>query len=321
MNKENQINVLFTSIGNCVSIIKYFDKARKALWMNCKLIAIDIDKYCPWIHVADKYYIVKRLDDLWFQKQILEICKNEEINLIIPTRDDDIPYFSEHIEAFKNLWIFCMVPSLEISKICNDKYEFYKYLVANNIPAIKTYEHYGKWILFPCIVKPRFGSWSKWIREITNEEEIKNIDLDWYVIQEKETWVEYTIDYFADFSWTPLCIIPRIRLKVFNWESVVWITKKNEKIISICKDLGSKMKLIWHNTIQCFFYEDWTVKILEINPRFWWWAPLGIEAWCNSPRMLLEIMQGKKILPITDFKENLVMIRYTDNVFIDENKI
>jgi hypothetical protein len=37
--------------------------------------------------------------------------------------------------------------------------------------------------------------------------------------------------------------------------------------------------------------------------------------------MLLEMMQGTKIEPITEFKEDLMMIRYTDNIFIDQKEI
>ncbi len=321
MWETSKINVLFTSIWNCVSIIKYFRKAKEDLGINGNLIAIDIDKYAPGIHVADKYYIVKKLNEEWFDEQIIEICKKENIHLIIPTRDDDIPYFAKRKEIFEKMNIVCMVPELSISEICNDKYKFYEYLTKHKIPTIKTYENIVSWITFPCIVKPRFWSWSKWVKEILTEKELKETDTDGCVIQEKEIWTEYTIDYFGDFTWEPLCVIPRIRLKVFNGESILWITKNNKNIIDICIKLGNTMKLIGHNTIQCFYYENGTVKILEINPRFWWWAPLGIEAWCNSPKMLLEMMQGTKIEPITEFKEDLMMIRYTDNIFIDQKEI
>ena len=232
-SRKKTINILFTSIGNDSHLFDWFRQAYAVLGIKGRLIATDIDSFCPGLYLADRGYRVPRLDDLSFLPAIDDIIRKEEISLIIPDRDEDVLYFSEHKERFQKIGVRVMAPSLSSVMICNDKWKFFKFLRSRKMPTIRTWPKYHKTIPFPCIIKPRIGKGSYGFRIIKDKKELKQLYLDGYIIQEKIDGVEYTIDYFADFSGRPISVIPRIRSKVVGGESKVSITKNETDIITL----------------------------------------------------------------------------------------
>lgn len=321
MEDSKEVNILITSIGNDASLVKCFTEAYETLWIEWRVVSIDCNEHAPWVFFSDVFYQVDPIGSDLFLKQLEWIIQQENISLIIPDRDADIVFYSENRELIEGWWVKICVPSKEIAKVCDDKFLFYKYLSDNWISTIKTYEKIEDWIKYPCIIKPRDWSGSEGFRKIGSKKELETVDnLGEYVIQDLIEWTEFTIDYFADFDARPISIVPRIRLKVVNWESYLWLTKNNKEIIKECKCLWEIMKLVWHNTLQCFLTKKNEIIFIENNARFWWGAPLWIAAWCKSPEWFLRIMQWEKIKPSYSFTNNLKMIRFTDNIFVDNNE-
>ena len=321
MFKSQTINILFTSIYNKVSLISSFKQAYKDLGIKGKVVGVDIDHFSAGIHAADKGYIVPCLDDKIFLSKIIEICKKEKINLIIPTRDEDLPYFAEIREQFNKLNIKILAPSLESVRICQDKWKFYEFLKRNNLPLIETYQEYNIHINFPCIVKPKIGKAAKGVVIVKTKPELDKISLKDKIIQEKIKGQEYTIDYFADFNAQPICAVSRIRYKVLDGESKISITKEEPDMVELSKKLAQKLKLIGHNTIQCFKTGKNDIKFLEVNPRFGGGAPLGIKAGCKSPKWILKLLNREELEPIYKTVDNLTMIRHSADIFVPYDKI
>jgi len=49
---------------------------------------------------------------------------------------------------------------------------------------------------------------------------------------------------------------------------------------------------------------------------------LGFAAGADTPLYLIQLVKGKKLRSrIGRFKDNLVMLRYTEDIFIDEKKL
>jgi carbamoyl-phosphate synthase large subunit len=82
--------------------------------------------------------------------------------------------------------------------------------------------------------------------------------------------------------------------------------------------LARALGLIGHNTIQCFSGEG-GVRFIEVNPRFGGAAALSIEAGADTPRWLIKLVKGEPLAPrIGDFTDALMMLRYTEDVFVEE---
>lgn len=170
--------------------------------------------------------------------------------LIVPTVDEELPFLSRAKEHLENWGTKIMVAYSDTIDTCRDKAEFYRFCRRHdfNVPATMQDN---------LILKPRFGKGSKGITRIDKS----------YIVQEFIDWPEYSIDYFADFDGKCLSAIPRKRLGIVNGESTKAEICMDDVLVNLSVRLGTELRLIGHNTIQCF-YQDNRVIFNEINCRF-----------------------------------------------------
>jgi len=320
-----KINILITSVSRKVWLVKAFKDALRQEGIDGRVISVDIDPLSAGLYVSDRHYLVPPSSNQNFMPIILEICKKEDIKLLIPTRDGELLLFAENKEEFEKQGIQVMVSDPGVIETCNDKYRFYQFLTRNNIPTPETYlpqqinffsAHY------PLLVKSRYGSGSKNVFKVENERELKFFInyLQNPVIQEFISGKEYTIDLFSDFHGKVLTVMPRERIEIFCGESYKGKTVKDIQIIEHAKNLAEKLQTIGHITIQCIKTDN-EIEFIEVNPRFGGGAILGIKAGANTPLFLLRIVLGKRVEPqIGEFKENFLMLRYTKDLFISNKK-
>jgi carbamoyl-phosphate synthase large subunit len=115
-------NILITSAGQRVSLVKAFQKEVKKIDKNNKVYTIDINPIlAPACHVSDGFKTVKRVTDENYINELLQICKDFEIKLIIPTIDTELLVLSENKDLFLNEGIVPIVSTLGFVKICRDK--------------------------------------------------------------------------------------------------------------------------------------------------------------------------------------------------------
>lgn len=320
-----EVNVLITSVSRKVWLVKAFKDALRHEGIDGKVISADINSLSAALYVSDKYYIVPRSDDPKFIPKILEICKDENIKLIIPTSDKELLLFAENKKLFEDKGIKVVVSQPEVIETCRDKYKFYRFLREKNILTPETYTLKDidvNSLEFPLFIKPRFGSGSSNINKINNEKEF-SFFVDYIkepVIQEFIVGKEYTVDVFSDFEGNLISITPRERIEIVSGESYKGRTIGDKEIIAQTKKLIKQLRTIGHVTVQCI-KKDNDIYFIEINPRFGGGAALGFAAGSNTPQLLIKLIIGKKVeSQIGKFKENLIMLRYTEDIFIDAHK-
>jgi carbamoyl-phosphate synthase large subunit len=310
-----EINILITSVSRKVWLVEAFKDALKQEGIDGKVISADINSLSAGLYMSDKYYLIPPSTEQNFIPTILGICKKENIKLLIPTRDGELLLFTK-----------VMVSNPGVIEICNDKYSFYKFLLKNNIPTPKTYlseQIDFPFIHYPLLVKSRYGSGSKSVFKLENEEELRFF-INYVpnpVIQEFVNGKEYTIDLLTDLNGKVLTVVPRERIETFCGESYKGKTIKDIKMIEYAKNLAEKLGTIGHITIQCI-KNDSGIKFLEVNPRFGGGAILGIKSGANTPLLMLRLINGKRVRSqIGEFKENLIMLRYTEDLFIQNGEV
>jgi len=318
----NKINILITSVSGKVTLIEAFKEALVNEKIEGKIVGIDVDPYSAGLYFCNEYLVCPRLDDLKYLDFVYELCEKEGIKLIVPTRDSDVDFFSEHKHEFEKRGVIPMVPSFETAKICSDKYSFFEFLYNNDIPTIMSWKKNNDEVSLPCVIKDRTGAGARNFHIANTYDELcKKIKLVKNpIIQEFIEGVEYTVDYFSDFDSNVISVVPRIRLRVEGGESKIGITAKDEEIIELAKKLGTKLKLIGHNVIQCFKLKDGTIKFIEVNPRFGGGSSLCFASGVHTPTYLLQLLQNKKV-KVADFKNNFIMMRYSKDYFVDDNNI
>ena len=318
------INVLILSAGRRVELVKAFKQAREELNIGGKVIACDLSDTAPAIYHADGYYLVPRILDDNYIPSIMDICKKENIDLIIPTIDTELLKLAEEkekIESETNAKVH--VSDLNVVKICRDKYNTQAFFEEHGfkVPRLITQKEIeNKEYEFPMFIKPLNGSSSINTFKINNERELEFF-LEYVpqpMVQEFIEGDEYTIDAFVDFNHNPITIVPRQRLATRGGEVLKGVVKKDREIIEEVKKVIEILKPIGHITLQCMKTKR-GIEFIEINPRFGGGAPISIKAGANSPQNLYRLLMGETLAYNEEYEDNLLASRHDDAVFINCN--
>lgn len=317
------INILFTSAGRRIELIQEFQKAKKNKNIKGKIICADMNELAPALYFADKSYIIPPIKDLNYIKDLKNICKKENISLIIPTIDTELEVLANNINEFHSIGTDVLVSSPEIIKITQDKMETFKFF---NSLGFKTPESYDKNTeyngQFPCFIKPISGSSSVNAFKVNNKKELDFFKyyIGDYIIQELIIGEEYTVDIFCNFEGEPIYITPRIRISTRSGE--VNKTKIHydpiliEQVKKIIKELKPKGPL----TVQAIkSKQNGQYYFIEINARFGGGAPLSMMAGANSAGALYDILKGKKLNYLPNAaKEGLIFLRFDQSIIVRE---
>ncbi|MBF0316727.1 MAG: ATP-grasp domain-containing protein [Nitrospirae bacterium] len=314
------MNVLITSASRKVSLVNAFKDAL-GLEGGGKVVAVDISELSAALYVADEHCLVPADRDPGFIPRMLEICTEYEIELLIPTRDEELPIFAQHRQRFADRGVTVMVSSPLTIRTCQDKLLFHEFCVRHgfSIPRLYGADAADMEVDYPLLAKPRIGKGSRGIFPINSRKEHRRVleEMPDMLIQEFVRAQEYTIDLFADFNGRVISVVPRRRIVVLGGESFVGKTCNDPQLIEEAERLAVTLNLIGHNTLQCFL-DGGYIKFIEVNPRFGGGAILGIAAGGNSPLFLVRLIKGLVVAPVIgEFRDNYYMLRYTQEMFIN----
>jgi len=316
-----EINILITSAGRRVELVNCFKNAKEFLNIPGKIVAVDVSDTAPACFFADKKYHICRIDHEDYIAQLIEICKEENIALVIPTIDTELLKLSQNKEKIENeTGTKILVSNEDIIELCRNKYKTVDFfLEAPRYITIKDLE--TKNYEFPLFIKPLNGSSSINTFKVCNYKELEFFTsyIDNYILQDYVSGKEYTIDAFCDFEGKPITIVPRQRLAVRSGEILKGITEKNELIINEVKKLLGDLKPIGQITLQGILNEAGDkFFFIEINPRFGGGAPMSIASGADSCINLYKLMLGEKLIYNNKFKEGLIGIRFDQAIYINQ---
>ncbi|WP_418791008.1 ATP-grasp domain-containing protein [Phosphitispora sp. TUW77] len=314
------VNFLFTSIGRRVELIKCFCRWAREQGYS-KIVSADISSLAPAAYFSDENFLIPRYNDNQYISSLLEICKSEEIKGLIPLLEPEFPILAAHRELFASIGTTLILSSDKVLETCRDKYLTYQFFCAENIPSPGTYLSNEAGLLecrFPLFIKPRSGMGSANTFRVNNKKE-----LDFFlqyvpnpVIQEFIEGIEYTMDVINDLTGKTIAVVPRERVEVRAGEVSKSRTVKDIELINLTVEVAEKLGGFGPLTIQAFKKPDGEIVFTEINPRFGGGVPLAIKAGVNYPQLLAKIVRGEKLTRVTEFKDNLYMLRYDDALFI-----
>ena len=314
-------NIIITSAGQRVALVRDFKETLVRFYAEAKVFTTDMNpELAPAAYVSDGCFEVLRVTDENYISQLLDICKKNEIGMIVPTIDTELLVLAENKKLFNDNDTIVCVSDLDFIKVCRDKRNTGDFLEKHNIRVPKAVDKYNP--TFPLFAKPYDGSLSTNLHYIKNAEELTQDILDdpkllFMEYIDKETYKEYTIDMYYGTDNCVKCIVPRERIKIRAGEINKGRTVKCPLMDYIKERLDKIEGCIGCICIQVFFNpltED--VVGIEINPRFGGGYPQSYAAGGNYPEMLIkEYFLGEKIAYIDDWKDNMLMLRFDDAVY------
>lgn len=317
------MNILITSAGRRVSLVRSFQKEIKKINENAKVYATDANPILSSAcHVADDFFQVPRLDNPDYFKVLKQICIENNIGLVVPTIDTELLPMAQHKGGFLELGIRFLVSETEFIQKCRDKRKIHDFFTSHDVPIAKEYpkDDYK----LPLFIKPLDGSRSVDTFVIKQESDLteyhfKNDKLMFLEYIDHDEYEEFTCDMYYDSENRLRCVVPRKRIEVRDGEVNKGLTLSN----AIIPFLRQRMEVI-EGAIGCltaqFFChkEDDKVYGIEINPRFGGGYPLSYLAGANFPKWILEeYVLGNNIPDYFDsWEKNLLMLRYDDEVLV-----
>ncbi|MFK5971998.1 MAG: ATP-grasp domain-containing protein [Flavobacteriaceae bacterium] len=316
-------NVLITSGGRRVSLVKAFKNELRKIFPKASVLVVDaFPELSAAAQVADKYFTVSKIQEEGYIEELLRICHENEVKLIIPTIDTELLLLSKHRNEFLEQGIHVVISDERIIEIAHNKKESHNFFEEIGIQVARIYSK--KNYIFPIFIKP-FDGWNSMDNYIIKDENdftknhFLNNRLLFFEYIDHELYNEYTCDLYYNKNGVLKCAIPRMRIEVRAGEVNKAVTKKNTLNDLIKKKLGVLKGARGCITVQFFVHKTNNSIIgIEINPRFGGGYPLAYLSGGNFPKWLIEeYLLGKEISFCDTWEENLLMLRYDDEILIN----
>lgn len=314
------MNVLILSSGTRNKVVEYFKRELNGLG---KVICTDCNPLAPTLYIADKYYLVPRIDDDKYLDIILDICNKEDIKGVFSLIDPELSLLAKNKEKFIEIGVIPFVSDYEQVEMCFDKYEFYKFCMKNNFPAVKSYKDLNEFtkdyetgkINFPVFIKPIKGSCSINIQKIeTMEDLIFNFNkYPGLIIQEFMNGQEFGADVYIDtISSKVVSIFTKKKLLMRAGETDKSVSFKDNLLLDLIQKFVLKAGFKGQIDVDIFEVNG-EYYLSEVNPRFGGGYPHAYECGCKFPKYMINNM--KKIANtsnIGEYEENVYMMKYLD---------
>ncbi|MGE0591235.1 MAG: ATP-grasp domain-containing protein [Vicinamibacterales bacterium] len=315
------LNILLTAASRRVALVQAFRQALRSTGVAGSVIVTDVNPLSPAVHVADRAYRVPMASDPEYLPEIMGICEEERIGLLVPTIDDELPIIGAARDRLHEAGTLVACSSEATSALCNDKHATCRHLAALGIPVAES------WLpadlpaapRLPLFIKPRTGRGAVSAFPVRSARELAFF-LDYVpdpVVQEYLDGAEYTIDVLCDFAGRPLSIVPRERVVIRAGVIDRGRTVADRRLIELAERVCATVEFAGPLNIQCRMRGEQPV-IFEINPRFSGGIPLTIQAGADFPRMLLRLAMGRPVEPaVGAFRDGLWMTSFESSFFLD----
>ena len=327
MQFANATNILLTSLGRRVELVRAFRSAYDALGLEGNIIATEIDPLAPALGLVDSFYIVPKTSSPAYLPTISEICERDKVDCIFPLIDPDILALASGRSEIEPSGARLAVVSESVAQLTADKWITDQYFRQNDIRTPQSWlpESLPPEPEFPLFIKPRRGSAAKHSFKASNLRELQFF-ISYVpdpIIQEFLPGPEITNDVICDLEGRVLGLVSRQRIEVRWGEVAKGVTVHCPEVASECIRIAELLPAIGPITIQCILDIEGQPRFTDINARFGGGVPLGIRSGVNSPLWLLASISGQTIsLPkLGSYESGLYMTRFDDSFFMTATQL
>jgi carbamoyl-phosphate synthase large subunit len=318
------VNILFTSAGRRVELLRAFQRAFRSLRVKGKIHVTDVNRLAPAFQVAEETHLVPRLADPGYVPALLEIVRRGRIKLVFPLIDPDIPILAAHKGDFEKEGARVMTPDAEGAETARDKWKTHQLFRKLGIPAARSWlpeDLRAQKPDFPLFIKPRRGSAGQGAYRVENGRQLEFFltYVEDPIVQECLPGPEITSDVVCAASGEVWAVVSRRRIEIRAGEVAKGVTLWDETIAGHCAAAARGIHAAGPVTVQCIL-RDGKPFFTEINARFGGGCPLGIRAGVDSPKWYLAEAAGltRRIPPMGEYKRGLYLTRFDDSFFFRE---
>jgi carbamoyl-phosphate synthase large subunit len=316
-------NILITSAGRRGKLLQAFQSELESLVPVGKVYAADarpgLSVAC---HLANRAFTVPRADDPTYSRQLLDLCIANEIGLVVPTIDPELPILARCRGEFARHGIVLAVSDARFVDTSRDKRITAEWFRERGLQTPRAINSRAD-VQFPLFAKPYDGSCSKGAQVIADAAQLtaKLLDDPRMMFTEYLSPAEhdeYTLDMYFSDSGQLKCIVPRLRMETRGGEVSKGRTTRIAAMPMLRERFGNVPGARGCITMQIFVHrQSPAVYGIEINARFGGGYPLAYEAGANFPRWLIEEhFFGVPNEFFDDWESDLTMLRYDEHVVV-----
>lgn len=314
--------ILFTGVGRRIELLQAFRNAALVLNKELKIYGADMAGTAPALAYCDYTRKVVAMKDASYIQNLIDICVEDHIDLLIPTIDTDLLVLSENKEKFEEIGTRVMISAPDKIRICRDKNLTSHFFVDCGLNApmpVNDWREYKSG--YPAFIKPKDGSSSINAFKVESEEELEvyAAQVEDYIVQPFVSGHEYTIDIFCDWDGEPISIVPRERLQVRAGEVLKTRIELDQTMIEESQKLCAAFKPCGPMTVQLIRDKSGIDWFIEINPRYGGGAPLSMKAGARSAETILHLLDGEDVGKY-EIADGAVYSRFDQSVCITEGK-
>ncbi|MDX6642990.1 MAG: carbamoyl-phosphate synthase large subunit [Solirubrobacteraceae bacterium] len=320
------VNVLFTSAGRRVELVRAFRRAYADLELEGEIVAVDMDPLAPALREADRAFIVPRLEDPGYVPALLACCREQRIDLVFPLIDPDVPVLAEQRAELEAVGARAMAVPPDAARITADKQETAELFGRLGVPSPAWWTPQDALSVdldFPVFVKPRFGSAGEHAYSVADHAELhlRLGSVQKPIVQEQLPGPEVTSDVLCLEDGEVAAVCSRQRIEVRSGEVAKAVTVHDQRIVDRCAQVAGALEARGPITVQCLM-RDGEPLFTEVNARFGGGAPLGFAAGMLSPDWLLAHAAGRdvELPPLGSYEVGLHMTRFDESFFINEEE-
>ncbi|NUQ63594.1 MAG: ATP-grasp domain-containing protein, partial [Pirellulales bacterium] len=316
-----EVNILFTSVGRRVELLRAFRRAYESLGIGGRIVATDIAPYAPAMKIADRGHLVPPLRSPDFVPALHRILQQEQIAAVFPLIDPDIPVLVENRDLLESTGARLVVVAREAAETTSDKWKTAAFFRRLGIPTAESWlphEIDAGRSAYPLFIKPRRGSASQHAFKVENARQLEFFSeyVPDPIVQEYLSGPEISTDLVCDLAGEVLSVASRERIQVRAGEIAVGKTVFDPVIAATCIRIAKALGAIGPITVQCMV-NGGNPKFTEINARFGGGAPLSVAAGANGPLLLLARLAGLPVdvPPLGAYRHPLYFSRFDDSWF------
>jgi carbamoyl-phosphate synthase large subunit len=277
--------------GTLYSLEKNFD-GRKI-----RTVGTDIREDAVGSYLCNRFFKISKPSSENYLSQLLNICKKEQVNVLLPQNTSELLILAEHKNEFERSGTVIAVSDKNAIDVANDKSNLLsaaqevgvpvpRFYLADNKDELLDYAQLLGWPQMRVVVKPPVSNGMRGLRIID-----ESIDRKKMFYQEKPSHVymkmkdlleilgesfpalqvteylpgeEYTVDLLSAGK---LTIVPRSRDRIASGITFDGTVKYNRDIIDFSEKLSKKIGLKYAFGFQFKLDDRGRARLLESNPR------------------------------------------------------
>lgn len=327
LSQKNKFNtnkiktILITSASKKTPLVKCVKDSCKKISPEIKVMVGDMDSNAISRYAADEFWHMEKLET-YNEQSLVQELKKRNINVILPTRDGELVFWSSKKQYLQKHEIHVIISELSAIEKCQDKLQFSNSLIGNH-NVIPSYQGTNFEESKSYVVKERFGSGSRGISvNVSKKEALNNAkNLEHPIFQPFINGQEITIDAWIDKKGKTIGLVLRTRDYVYNGESQITTTFKNDKLEQEAKNLINAIGLSGPVNVQAIVTNE-GLQFIECNPRFGGASSSSVAVGLDSFYWsLLEIIGEVDLINFKRLNKEIKLIRQPTDSFIYDTSI